>query len=193
MVNYACAFSQSKLGKYFEWIIITNITSAWKKFPKNDFWQITKAFLWYHIKSHLGINLINWSHWDCKLTDVSKNVWGESLSLYVRNSSSCMQSIVKMSAYETNIASLRKYSCQLLNDSETIQVLIQFYLYINAPKWNLIHLVWLYFSESHSVQNNSLEWVPLANQASLGKPIFQTIFWGGTFTNCADLWAVFLS
>ena len=24
MVNYACAFSQSELGKYFEWIIINN-------------------------------------------------------------------------------------------------------------------------------------------------------------------------
>ena len=25
MVNYACGFNQSEMGKYFEWIIIQNI------------------------------------------------------------------------------------------------------------------------------------------------------------------------
>ena len=29
MVNYACGFNQSETGKYFEWIIITNIHWAW--------------------------------------------------------------------------------------------------------------------------------------------------------------------
>ena len=126
------------------------------------------AFLWYHIKSHLGINLINWSHWECKLTEVSKNVWGESLSLYVRNGSTCMQSIVKMAAYETNIASLRKYSirnickrlrgCQLLNDSETIQVLIQFYLDIYQMPLNEIWFTWFDFTSVRVIRCKWTAW-----------------------------------
>ena len=154
----------------------------------NDFWQITKAFLWYHIKSHLGINLINWSHWDCKLTEVSKNVWGESLLLYVRNSSSCMQSIVKMAAYETNIASLWKYSIrnickrqrgrQQLNDSKTIQVLIQFYLDIYQMPLNGIWFTWFDFTSARVIRCKITAWsgcpwqtnLPLESQFS--KPFF---------------------
>ena len=35
MVNYACAFSQSELEKYFEWIIITS-SITWQTWGKHD-------------------------------------------------------------------------------------------------------------------------------------------------------------
>ena len=35
MVNYACAFSQSELEKYFEWIIITS-SITWQTWRKHD-------------------------------------------------------------------------------------------------------------------------------------------------------------
>ena len=42
MVNYACAFSQSELGKYFEWIITLNIAPSGNFMVEETFPQMFK-------------------------------------------------------------------------------------------------------------------------------------------------------